>query len=422
MLKRGAIAAGSLCGAFMISLCHAEPLKTLYTFKGGNMDGAAPLGGLTLDGETLYGTTYLGGSHLSGTIFQIDLHGNYKSIRDFAGRPTDGAGPYAAMTLVGHTLYGTTSAGGKEDFGTIFSYNPATTEYKLLYSFTLDFKKGRYPDGQLLRVGKLLYGTTNEGGNKGCSNLAGCGTLFSFDPATNSLKILYSFSGGADGGTPRGNLVLFNNAIFGVTSFGGTSGCYGGTGCGTIFRYSLDNSAPKFRPYPFRPLEKPNDGTEPKFGLTVANGMLYGTTFDGGKNDTASSPCYPFGCGTIFSFNPQSHSGDETPLFYKFKGATGTQPSSGLTVFDSGKSITQPRGYAVGTTLYGGDFSSGTIYLTDLASPSTTPTPLYSFTGGKDGANPRGTLVLVGNSFYGVTYEGGEFDSGTIFRYDLSKP
>jgi uncharacterized repeat protein (TIGR03803 family) len=76
----------------------------------------------------------------------------------------------------------------------------------------------------------------------------------------------------------------------------------------------------------------------------------------------------------------------------------------------------------VGTTLYGGDFSSGTIYLTDLASPSTTPTPLYSFTGGKDGANPRGTLVLVGNSFYGVTYEGGEFDSGTIFRYDLSKP
>jgi len=420
MVKFAGLAAGSLCGAFMISLCHAQPLTTLYTFKGENIDGAAPLGGLTLAGQTLYGTTYMGGTHLSGTIFQIDLHGNYRPLHEFRGRPSDGAGPYGAMTFVGGTLYGTTSAGGKEAYGTIFSYNPVTAEYKLLYSFTLDFKKGLYPDGQLLQVGNLLYGTTDAGGLPYCSNLGGCGTLFSFDLTTNTLKVLHRFGGDADGGTPRGSLVLFNNAIFGVTSFGGTKGCYGGTGCGTIFRYALDNSTytPKYRSYAFRKPNHPNDGAEPKFGLTVANGMLYGTTFVGG--DIKNQPCDPFGCGTVFSFNPQSASGDETPLVDTFNDNIGVEPSSNLTAYGFGQSMAQPSGHALGTTLGGGFLGYGTIYQIDLASLAIKP--LYSFTGGSDGAGPRGTLVRVGTSFYGVTYEGGEFDSGTIFRYDLSKP
>jgi uncharacterized repeat protein (TIGR03803 family) len=43
-------------------------------------------------------------------------------------------------------------------------------------------------------------------------------------------------------------------------------------------------------------------------------------------------------------------------------------------------------------------------------------TPLYSFTGGGDGANPFADLALAGNTLYGVTEEGGVPGYGAIFR------
>jgi uncharacterized repeat protein (TIGR03803 family) len=154
--------------------------------------------------------------------------------------------------------------------------------------------------------------------------------------------------------------------------------------------------------------------------------MLYGTTFEGG-NPTA---CAPSGCGSVFSFNPHSGSSAETPLFTEFGGNAGAFPSSGLTAFGVGNNTTQPHGFAVGTTLYGGALPcpppqsncpvpEGTVYQLDLATLAITP--LYTFTGGDDGANPRGTLVRVGNAFYGVTFQGGAFDSGTVFVVRLPK-
>jgi uncharacterized repeat protein (TIGR03803 family) len=42
-------------------------------------------------------------------------------------------------------------------------------------------------------------------------------------------------------------------------------------------------------------------------------------------------------------------------------------------------------------------------------------TTLHSFTGGSDGANPYGGLILSGNTLYGTAYAGGSSGNGTVF-------
>ena len=65
-----------------------------------------------------------------------------------------------------------------------------------------------------------LYGTTYEGG------AGGVGTVFQITPA-GKFAVVHSFTNGADGGNPTGNLV-----------FGAQGALYGGTGSGQVFRLS----------------------------------------------------------------------------------------------------------------------------------------------------------------------------------------
>ena len=71
---------------------------------------------------TLYGTTAFGGSQASdlgdGTVFTIGANGSETVRHRFTG--TDGAHPNAGLIDVNGTLYGTTSGGGKSDYGTVF--------------------------------------------------------------------------------------------------------------------------------------------------------------------------------------------------------------------------------------------------------------------------------------------------------------
>ena len=83
---------------------------------------------------------------------------------------------------------------------------------------------------------------------------------------------------------------------------------------------------------------------------------------------------------------------------YNFTGgADGGNPATGLT-FDS-------AGNAYGTTAAGGDYDFGTVF---MLTPSGQETVLYSFTGGGDGLDPHGGVILdsVGN-LYGTTVAGG---------------
>ena len=92
----------------------------LHAFAGS--DGYDPRFGLALNGDTLYGTTYYGGSAGLGTVFKMDLDGSdFEVLHSFTGGPSDGENPWAALTVVGSTIYGTTEHGGPTNNGTVFA-------------------------------------------------------------------------------------------------------------------------------------------------------------------------------------------------------------------------------------------------------------------------------------------------------------
>jgi len=90
-------------------------------------------------------------------------------------------------------------------------------------------------------------------------------------------------------------------------------------------------------------------------------------------------------------------------------GLDGSQPVSGL--------VMSSQGNFYGTTSYGGDFGSGTVF---EVSSTGTLTTLYAFTGLADGGDPQAALVLVGSTLFGTTTRGGAHSNGTVFSLTLA--
>ena len=69
----------------------------------------------------------------------------------------------------------------------------------------------------------------------GCRG-SGCGVVFKVSKSGKET-VLYSFTGGADGGVPNGGLIWdAKGNLYGPTTSGGDmSGC-GGRGCGVVFK------------------------------------------------------------------------------------------------------------------------------------------------------------------------------------------
>lgn len=170
------------CGTvFKLTASGVETV--LYAFRGWeNGDGAAPFGSLILDGKgNLYGTTYAGGAYGQGAVFQITPTGKETVLYSFSGAP-DGAFPVGRLVMDAKgNFYGTTAYGGTHDQGTVFELSSSNVE-KRLYSFTGGADGGSPFDGLVMDPQGNLYGTTWLGGNFGSSCLAGCGVAFKVTP------------------------------------------------------------------------------------------------------------------------------------------------------------------------------------------------------------------------------------------------
>ena len=83
------------------------------------------------------------------------------------------------------------------------------------------------PNGPLTLVGGTLYGTTTGGGSECADVKGGCGTVYSID-ANGNETVLYRFKGRPDGAEPSGNLVSLDGNLYGTTEGGGSGG-------GTVF-------------------------------------------------------------------------------------------------------------------------------------------------------------------------------------------
>jgi uncharacterized repeat protein (TIGR03803 family) len=131
----------------------------VHSFQNDGTDGFSPYAGLINVKGMLYGTTYDGGgtgcvNNLGcGTVFSINpTTGAEAVVHSFQGFPTDGNEPAAGLIEVKGTLYGTTSAGGANGYGTVFSINTATGVEKLVYSFQNDGADGYFPQAGLINV------------------------------------------------------------------------------------------------------------------------------------------------------------------------------------------------------------------------------------------------------------------------------
>jgi uncharacterized repeat protein (TIGR03803 family) len=204
-----------------------------------------PLGDLINVGGTLYGTTQFGGGTGCsggvgcGTVFKVTPRGAETVLYSFKGG-SDGANPEGGLINVLGVLYGTTYGGGATragcaagGCGTVFRVTLSGVEH-ILHSFT-GGSDGANPIPRLVIVGGTLYGTTTLGGGAtGCED--GCGTVFQAMPL-GAERVLYSFQGGSDGANPSAGLVNVGGILYGTTQQGGGMGCGGpGNGCGTVFK------------------------------------------------------------------------------------------------------------------------------------------------------------------------------------------
>jgi uncharacterized repeat protein (TIGR03803 family) len=246
----------------------------LHAFTGGT-DGGVPGSSLRYDGFAhVYGTTVYGGPSNQGTVFYLSTSGGSDFNAAFA--LNNGNHPWGGINSWG---YGTTYNGGKYGLGNVYEWTFAHhTVTKHVFNPTS--AAGRYPLGELLSQnvgrGSKMYGTTNGGG------VGGHGTVYVL---TESLyhydvwgtSVLHSFSG-PDGSSPGAGLVMdAAGNLYGTTTFGGPDLA------GTVFKLT-PGAKNKWTHTLLYSFTGGADGGQIYSGVVLDSaGNLYGTAAGGGN-------------------------------------------------------------------------------------------------------------------------------------------
>jgi uncharacterized repeat protein (TIGR03803 family) len=281
----GGFCTGDGCGVvYKLSPSGGSWTETvLYNFADAP-DATNPGSAVILDGNgNIYGTTPDGGLYGQGTVFQLQqVNGQYieQILYNFSGGDDGAIGSLGALLMDGFgNLYGVTELGGANGAGTVYRMRQNLGnewDFKTLYAFQGQ-PDAAFPYGGLIADAHgVLYGTTYYGGTNGA------GAVFKLDPGPTigsswRETVLYSFSGGSDGGYPTTTL-LFDPAgnLLGTTSAGGDPGC----DCGVVFQLS-SNGQSVLHTFSSAP-----DGAYSYYGLTPDGaGNYFGTTAAGGLHN-----------------------------------------------------------------------------------------------------------------------------------------
>ena len=409
----------------------------------------------------LYGTTSAGGGLVRGSVFKMGTNGsNFMLLKQFTNL-LDGAFPKSSLLLTGTTLYGTTSAGGNEDGGTIFRMNIDGSGFTVLkhlpagsYNRNLpplppggaSWHEPNPPMGGLALAGTTLYGTTRSGG------AAARGNVFKLETNGSGYAVIKEFSG-ADGAAPTGDLVVSGSTLYGTTSYGGSANM------GTVFKVNVDGTGFATLKHFTGP-----DGAGPYAGLVISGTTLFGVTVRGGAFNPQA--------GTIFKINTD---GSGFALLKSFNasafppngvGPMGRLLLSGNVLYGTAASIlnmtpggpatvfrlnTDGTGFSViiagiggptnapffvshagvvlsGSTLYGTMHSvnllplSGSIrdLVFSVNTNGTGFTTLKRFDNVSSDASQPGPLLLTNGMLYGMTALGGISNAGTIFALNTN--
>jgi len=252
----------------------------------------------------------------------------------------------------------------------MFSSASAET-FSILYTFSGGIDGGQ-PVSDLVTDGSgNLYGTTYGGGSTPCE----CGIIFKLAP-DGTETVIHSFKGGKQGAFPYGGAIRDGHGNFyGTTYLGGTHNY------GIVYKVAADGTFTNLHSF-----AGGADGAYPQSGLfKAANGLVYGQTPYGG-----GAGCYGgYGCGTIYQVARSGSFG----ILHSFSGSDGDGPLSNL--------ISDKAGNLYGTASGGGANDCGTIF---TVAPKGAFRLLYSFTCGNDGIGPIAGLVRdAAGNLYGTT-------------------
>jgi uncharacterized repeat protein (TIGR03803 family) len=385
--------------------------RTLHRFNGGS-NGGTPRSGLIFDASgNLYGTTFSGGDATCncGVVFRLTASsdGSWKesALYAFSGG-SDGASPVAGL-IFDHNgnLYGTTLLGGAANFGTVFELTPNASgkwTETVLYSFT-GGSDGGSPAASLIFDQKgNLYGTTETGGAP-----TGYGVVFKLALKKNGAwteSVLLNFDG--KGGAYSQAGLIFDQA----GNLYGTAGG-GALGYGVVFKLAPKSNG-HWTESVLHVFTDGTDGGSPAAGMIFDQaGNLYGTTAAGG----GVNPCAGNGCGVVFRLTPDAKGKWTESVLHSFCSLDlcmdGADPQAGLT-FDS-------AGKLYGTTFEGGSpaFHEGVVFrLAPNSKGGWNETVLHRFVD-NPGTNPASGLISdAAGNLYGTTLGDGEMTAGSVFQ------
>ncbi len=317
-----------------------------------------------------------------GTFFRMAPDGTLTNLVSFPtiqDSPNQlGFGPFSGVVQdADGNFYGTTYVHGATPDALAGMVYKITTAGELvtLHYFSGGDDGGKPRGGLVQGADGNFYGTTSHGG------LDDNGTVFRISPV-GELTTLYRFGGGADGATSFGTLILASDGNFyGTTTSGGAGGA------GTVFRMTPDGDLATLYSFPI------SAGHRPYAGLVQgAEPAFYGRTVN---PETRAA--------TLFRISSQ---GDLTTLHAFADGTDNTMTSVALTLGSDG--------LLYGTTGQGGPPHLGTIF---AISPDGVLTTLYYFNdASRDGVAPIAPLRQARDGlFYGTSSGGGTDGAGTIF-------
>jgi prepilin-type N-terminal cleavage/methylation domain-containing protein len=299
--------------------------------------------------------------------------------------------------------------------------------YPLGYSKIHDFDAEGYPNYPLILFNNIFYGTVD-------------GYVFKINPDGTNYNNLYYFSNGSGsfiyGRYPYCSLIFLDNNVYGTTWLGGLNDK------GVIFK--IDNNDVFNKIYDFNDI----DGIRPIGGLTFLNNFFYGVAHQGGDNDRGVvfrinidgsdytkiidfndfNDGYPIGplleynnnlygvsylsdglasYGSIFKIDTSDNSYYKIYNFNDSDGLNGGRPQD-LRLFD---------GYLYGLTNEGGLYNTGVLFKINLENDSYSK--IYDFDWSNGENNPIGSPLILNGIIYGVTEYGGDNDLGTIFKINI---
>lgn len=280
------------------------------------------------------------------------------------------------------TLFLVDPYGGASGMGAVYGLRLKTHTLALIYAFT-GASDGGVPNRRL-QVGANgdLYGTTRSGGANGG------GTVFDLSLG-GTLTTIHAFAPATDGAVPQDGLALDANG----TGYGTTSMAAVSPGNGTIFAVTQTGFAVQYY------FQSENDGHCPFTGLQRdAAGNMFGTTVGFGFGGQP--------LGSVWEFTAQ---GQLKTLYAFTNGVDGEWPQI-TPAIDASDNI-----WGVSAVRNGAAYA-GAVWSINAHGFAIR----HQFTGGSDGWQPNGPLLLGSNGiFYGTTVGGGSAAGsngyGTVF-------